>query len=133
MSARLNAAGWKLCINEEVYHVFKETWRSLWAQYVWWGYGGHYISHKHKGIIIFWRHLPPLVLVSGFFRVSNIYRKTNRKASILLPFQRAFKETAWSIGFVKSHLDRYGQSYENQKKQSSPWYTVQRYVFFKTF
>ncbi len=51
---RVGAVGWLFgTTSAELYESCRETWKSLWDQYVWYGYGGHYIVHKNKIIIPF--------------------------------------------------------------------------------
>lgn len=108
IAARIRVVGWTISINYELTHDFRKTWSELWSEYFWWGYGMHYVNHKLKGLVILWYKLPPVAFMVGFVRSISAYRITRRKIAFLLPFQRAFKESAWWSGFITGHIDRYG-------------------------
>lgn len=110
VSARLVAAGWLLSINQEVYHAFRETWKDLWKEYLWWGYGAHYVNHKHKRALTLWRVFPVVAFASGLLYSSAAYKETHRKSALFLPLHSVFKRIAWWVGFVKSHIDGHGHS-----------------------
>jgi len=106
---RIWKTGWLLATSHvRRYHRFRETWRDLWKEYSWWGYGEHYLHHKHRGLVILWQTVPIARALGGFRRASSAYKLTHRKISFLLPFQHSFKASAWWFGFLKSHLDAYG-------------------------
>jgi len=100
--------GWILSTTNAVfYEQFKETWSGLWLQYYWWGYGAHYVQHKHKHPISIVTRLPPVAFFLGIFRFFRVYKRHRKMIYSLLPFHNAFKESAWCVGFFKSHVDGY--------------------------
>jgi len=104
-------AGWLLSMSDaEFYEKFKETWRSLWRQYYWWGYGAHYVWHKHKHGISVVTRLPLVAFLIGFLRFIRVYKMQRKLAYLLLPLQNFFKETAWCFGFLNSHFEGYGHA-----------------------
>ena len=106
---RMLKNGWLLSTtNAKFYEQFKETWSSLWLQYYWWGYGAHYVQHKHKKSISVVTRLPPVAFFLGILRFFRVYRFHRKTTYLLLPLHNAFKETAWCVGFFKSHVDGYG-------------------------
>jgi len=108
LSFRMWRMGWKLCINEGIWlHVPRESWKGLWDEYWWYGYGAHFIGDKHKGLIILWQWLPPMSLALGLRNSVPVYKLTQNKLAFLMPFNYLYKNLAWLFGFVKSHLDRY--------------------------
>lgn len=109
IAAKMLKAGWSLWFNDaEFHHKFKETWKALWNQYLWYGYGAHYVSQKHKGLVLVWTRIPAVALFSGLLLSFVAYKATGRKISFLLPIQYLFKQTAWCYGFVKGHFEKYG-------------------------
>jgi len=109
LSYRIWKAGWLLATSDvELYHRFRETWRDLWKEYSWWGYGEHYLDHKHLGLVNLWQTIPIVRAVGGLRRAFSAYKLTHRKISFLLPFQHFFKASAWWFGFLKSHVNGYG-------------------------
>ena len=108
---RMREKGWLLSTtNAEFYEQFKETVSELWLQYCWWGYGAHYVHHKHKHAISVVARLLPVAFLIGIFRFFRAYRSYHKLTYLLLPFHNALKETAWCVGFIKSHVDGYGYS-----------------------
>ncbi len=114
IAAKMLKSGWSLRFSEaKFYHKFEQTWKDLWQQYFWYGYGAHYVNHKHKGLLSVWARTPPAAFCSGLLQSFAAYRFTQCKASFLLPFQKAFKQTAWCLGFIKGHLRNYTDSSAN--------------------
>jgi len=106
---RMLERGWLVSsTNAEFYEQFKETWKGIWRQYFWWGYGAHYVQHKHQRAISIFVRLPPVAFFLGGLRFFRVYHFQHKIAYLLLPFHNAFKETAWCVGFLKSHIDDYG-------------------------
>ena len=106
---RIRAAGWLLYMTQAVfYERCKETWKNLWDQYFWWGYGGHYLFHKDRRINPIYEMLPLVGFLAGLFRSFIAYKLTRRKVVFLLPLHYTFKRIAWCFGFAKGHTDGYG-------------------------
>ncbi len=111
LAAKMMKAGWELSFSEgEFFHRTKETWRDLWAQYFWYGYGSHFVSHRYKGVFPTWTRTPPVIFLLGLAHSSIAYRITRRKMCFLLPLQYVFKNTAWYLGFAKAHIESYGHT-----------------------
>lgn len=101
---RIQQKGWLLSRTEaEFYERFKESWRDLWLQYYWWGYGAHYVWHKHKRAISVIPRLPPISFLIGFVRFLFAFKLYGRAIYVLLPVQNVFKNVAWCVGFIMSH------------------------------
>jgi glycosyltransferase involved in cell wall biosynthesis len=106
---RIQKKGWLLCTTSaEFYEEFKETWRDLWRQYYWWGYGAHFVHHIHANSICIGVRLPPVAFLIGILRLFKIFKHHPKILYLLLPLHNIFKETAWCVGFVNGHLDKYG-------------------------
>jgi len=109
LSARIWYAGWKFAeTSVEYHHEDLFQWKDIWRKYLWYGYGMHYVTHKHRRLIFLWSHFPPVSFFIGVFRSVKIYKMTRSKTSFLLPIHYFFKRTAWFLGFIKSHIDGYG-------------------------
>jgi glycosyltransferase involved in cell wall biosynthesis len=105
---RVKAAGWLLYMTDVTYQDYERhglTLRGLWRKYLRRGYDMHHFSHKNEGVIELQKTLPPAAFLGGFFQSITIYKMTGLKSAFLLPIQCAFKNTAWCLGFAKSHLD----------------------------
>jgi len=106
---RLQKKGWLTAKTEaKFYERYKETLKELWSQYFWWGYGAHFVKHKHRNTVTVFTRLPLIAFLKGVLRFLIIYRRERKIMYILLPFYELFKETAWLMGFIISHLEGYG-------------------------
>ena len=106
---RIKAAGWLLYITSAIfYEKRRASWKSLWREYSWHGYGGHYLFSKNRRTINFYKMLPPIAIAVEVSRLPVAYRLTHRKVVFLLPFHYVFKRVAWFFGFVRAHFDGYG-------------------------
>jgi len=106
---RMRESGWFLSTTQaKFYEKFKDTWRSLWIQCYWWGYGAHYVHHKHKCAFPLFVRLPPVAFLLGFLKFFLIYRTHRKIEYFLIPVHNMFKEAAWLLGFTRSHVNGYG-------------------------
>ncbi len=99
---RVRAAGWSFHITQAVfYERRRQTWRTLWNEYFWLGYGGSYFFEKNRGTISINQFLPPVAIALELLRVPAAYKLTRRKVTLLLPLHYIFKRIAWYLGFMK--------------------------------
>jgi len=110
LEIRARKAGWALS-TVDVYFLDYErcglTWKQLWSRYWLRGYHTHYFLHKNSGMLKHYRMFPLAALIGGLLHAITLYKKTHQKVVFLLPIQSMFKMTAWYIGFIKSHFNRY--------------------------
>lgn len=107
---RIRAAGWLFYTMEAVFRDYERcglTWKDLWRNYSRRGYDLYYFFRKNRGIIKFYKMLPPAAFLSGLFHSLTIYKLTRQKKVFLLPLQYTFKMTAWCLGFIRAHLHPY--------------------------
>lgn len=108
---KLKKKGWLFYMTNALFcETCEQTWKDLWDQYFWWGFGGHYLFHKDRRINPVYEMVPPAGFYAGLMRSFISYRITRRKISFLMPIHGAFKRTAWFFGFIKSHLAGYGHN-----------------------
>jgi glycosyltransferase involved in cell wall biosynthesis len=108
VGARMMEKGWLMSFTTaRFYHKSGTNWRVLWGRYFWYGYGSHYVKHKHKGFIWVWTRTAPVAFLSGFLQAQRVYVMAHQKKSFLLPLQYVYKQTAWCFGFLRGHLDGY--------------------------
>ena len=109
---RMLLKGWKVTMNPEAtfYHAPKYTFRSLYRQNSWYGYGDHFISHKYEGLVNIAYKLPPIFFGWGLKLSRKAYWRYQKKKSFLIPLLCVFISVAWCTGFVKGHLQGYGHS-----------------------
>ncbi|MCW3975778.1 MAG: glycosyltransferase [Candidatus Bathyarchaeota archaeon] len=108
---RIRKTRWKISTSTaEFIHRHRRTWKSLWDECFWWGYGAHYIYHKHnygfcqRANLV---ELPPIAMIFGLKYSFRVYKAIYQKKAFLLPVQWVFKQIAWCLGFFKSHIDHH--------------------------
>ncbi len=100
---RVRRRGWKLYVTNAVfYEKRRQTWRSLWDEYFWHGYGWQSLLSKNRDMVNFSKLLPPVAVIAEIARVPKAYKLTCQKAAVLLPVHYVFKRVAWFLGFMKS-------------------------------
>ena len=105
---RLKGAGWLVTSGAQVifYEKRKNSWKTLWNQYFWYGFSMRYLFDKKR------RAVNPTSLLLQFSYSKIAYRLTKRKIAFLLPFEYWFKAMAWFFGFIKGHIGGYKQKVE---------------------
>jgi glycosyltransferase involved in cell wall biosynthesis len=100
---RVRAKGWKLYVTDAVFfEKRRDSWRSLWDEYFWHGYGWTSLLNKNRDMVNIAKLLPPIAVLVEFTRIPKAYRLTSQKAAFLLPLHYLFKRIAWFFGFLKS-------------------------------
>jgi len=110
LTTKIKSKGYLLAMTDAQFeHEFKRNLKGLWKQYSWYGYGMHYVHHKHGGIrdsmlVYFW----PVAYAWSIVRAILIFRATRNKIAFFLPSYSFFRATAWWFGFLSAHLKHYG-------------------------
>jgi hypothetical protein len=100
---RVHSVGWKLYVTDAVFvERRRDSWRSLWDEYFWHGYGFRSLLNKNRDMVNIGKMLPPIAVLAELKRVPQAYRLTGQKSAVLLPFHYVFKRVAWFLGFLKS-------------------------------
>ena len=104
---RMLRGGWKLCVTSAAfYERRRESWRELWREYFWHGYGGSSIKTEIKqSRNILYKMFPLFAILASTSQAINAYKKIYEKKVFLLPFHWFFKRTAWLIGFLKGLIN----------------------------
>jgi glycosyltransferase involved in cell wall biosynthesis len=107
---RMVESGWVISVNADAkFSAFtRESWQSLWKERMWFGYGKHFISHKHEGLHVRTPMLPPIGFVVGLKEGVRAYKLTLKTKSFLLCFYYCFSGTASWFGFLNAHFEGYG-------------------------
>jgi glycosyltransferase involved in cell wall biosynthesis len=92
LAYRLMLAGWQFFLTEDI-----------WKRHVWYGYGLHFLNHKHKEMNIYASKTNDRIIISF-----QAYRLTHRKVVFLLPVSFLFRKIALGFGFLKAHINGYG-------------------------
>ena len=108
LAIRMLAQGWNLSVSDTFfYHKPRISWKDLWNQYFWYGYGAHYVSHKHRIESIRFARPPPVALAVSIKKSVTAFKFTHKKISFLLPISFLLCSLAWWIGFTRAHLEEY--------------------------
>lgn len=100
---RVHQNGWQLHITNAVfYERRRDSWRSLWDEYFWHGFGFRSLLNKNRDMVNIGKVLPPIAVLVELTRVPKAYKLTRQKAAVLLPFHYVFKRIAWFFGFLSS-------------------------------
>ena len=106
---RMSHSGWEIVKTKEVFaESTRQSWSSLWDQYVWYGRGGHFIFHKNSNSLSLWKMTPVAGFLAGLLRFPQAYLLAKKKAVVLLPFHYTYKRIAWFFGFISAHKEGYG-------------------------
>jgi len=103
---RIRKSGWQLFVTSATFcETRRKTWRSLWKEYYWHGYGGYYLFKKNRTFIDYYKMFPPIAVLLELSKVSMAYELLKQKRVFLLPLHYVFKRAAWFLGFIKSFMD----------------------------
>lgn len=110
---RIKNRGWLFAINNKVkfYHLPRQSWVDLWNEEIWYGYGNHYIYHKHKNSLNLSRENLIISFIDGLFTAVRAYKLFYLRKSFILPILFVFQKISWWMGFIKGHINGYGHKY----------------------
>ena len=112
---RMKLKGWRFgrTPNVETLHYGISSWRYLLQKHIGWGYGRHYLSHKHR------QTMRPLVTGRTSFFLSEIIELTLLTASLskdvacfLMPLHYLVRQVGFFLGFIKAHRAGYGHQFD---------------------
>lgn len=105
---RVRQAGWLLYLGSPAvfYERHRNSLRGIWDEGFWHGYGGDSTFRKNARAFFLLKMTPLAGIVAGAWFSTIAYRLVHKKTVFLLPFQRAFKQTAWCLGFFRAQIDR---------------------------
>jgi GT2 family glycosyltransferase len=118
---RIRLAGWSIVKNPQVrlHHNSKRTAEDFLKRAQWYGYGRHFIYHKHGSIeprswIDHWKanpfckSIPVFGFLYGLKKCARAYRLEHRKVFFLMPLLLFLEKSFWWMGFIQGHLRGYG-------------------------
>jgi glycosyltransferase involved in cell wall biosynthesis len=107
LAIRMMNRGWKFSSNEPVFYDHpRGSWKEFFKKYFWYGYGGHYLSHKYPenfGFVF----LPPVAIVRSVIRTLEAFKYTHKKISVFLPLMYIVSSFGWWLGYITAHFDKY--------------------------
>jgi len=103
---RIKLAGWKIYVTMATFfEKRRNTWRHLWDEYFWHGFGFHSVLSSNKDVFKLYRFLPPVAIITELLRIPRAYKLTHKKVVFLLPLHYVFKRSAWILGYLKGSMD----------------------------
>ncbi|XES77693.1 MAG: glycosyltransferase family 2 protein [Candidatus Bathyarchaeia archaeon] len=119
---RLKKAGWTVSANPSAkyYRKFRpETWKAVWCKNLWYGYGRHFVYHKHKDQTARWELFFPLGFWTGLKSALALYKVLPEKTVFLLAPFCFFMNAAGFVGFFRADLEGYGHKQKTNKTARS--------------
>jgi glycosyltransferase involved in cell wall biosynthesis len=108
LALRMSMRGWKFAVTDTYFnHKAKNSWKALWKQNMWYGYGAHYTCHKFKMKSIKISNFPLIALLISIRKAQIAYQSTRIKSAFLLPLPYFLNSVAWWIGYIKAHFEKY--------------------------
>lgn len=112
---RMRLTDWEIGSNNgtRIYHYMRDTWRSLYKESVWWGYGTAYIASKHKTLF------PSLKRRAGFAIVDCVkltfksFRLTKDLACVMMPIHYGLRRLGFLVGHIRAHKSGYAPAPAN--------------------
>jgi len=103
---RIKKAGWIVCRSHALLYERRNIrmWKTLWDKNYRYGYDHYLLYRKNRHLFVPYRMVPPISFIAGLLDACVAFRLTRRKRVFLLPFQYAFKMTAWFCGFVARQI-----------------------------
>jgi glycosyltransferase involved in cell wall biosynthesis len=107
---RMRQSGWLVSVNVDAEFSThpRQTWREMWSESAWFGYGQHFLEHKYKGLHMRMYHIPMISLYAGLKLGLAAYSLSLKPKSFFLPWANAFIAIAWWFGFLKADFEGYG-------------------------
>ena len=106
---RMKIAGWGIGSNEEtkIYHYMRDTWRGLWKESVWWGYGTAYIASKHKSLFPSLKRRAGFAILDCFKLTFKSLKLTKDLACFIMPVHYGVRRLGFLMGHWHARNDRY--------------------------
>lgn len=105
ISCRLRRAGFKLVKLYDLlsYHFWRATWKDLWSQYFWYGYGARQLREKHKDLKFPWRMW--LVMPYSCIKMSLLtYFYFHDLGGLALGVHYFYKMISWLLGYLRRKI-----------------------------
>jgi len=99
---RMKIAGWGIGSNEEtkIYHYMRDTWRGLWKESVWWGYGTAYVASKHKPLFPSLKRRAGFAILDCAKLTFKSFKLTKDLACVFMPLHYGLRR----LGFLTGHI-----------------------------
>ena len=98
---RMRLAGWEGGSNNgtRIYHFMRDTWRGLWKESVWWGYGTYYISSKHRPFFPSMKRRAGFAILDCIKLTFKSIKLTKDLACVMMPLHYGIRR----MGFLFGH------------------------------
>jgi cellulose synthase/poly-beta-1,6-N-acetylglucosamine synthase-like glycosyltransferase len=106
---RIKVAGWEITLNPDtcIYHYMRDTWRGLWKESVWWGYGTSYVSDKHKSFFPSMKKRAGFAVLDCFKLTFKSLILTKDLGCILMPLHYGLRRMGFLMGHWYARRDKY--------------------------
>jgi len=106
---RMRIAGWKIGYNHKtrIYHHMRDTWKDLWKESVWWGYGTHYLNSKHTPFFPSLRRRAGFAVIDCIKLTFKSLKLTKDFSCVLMPLHYGFRRLGFLVGHWHAQNDGY--------------------------
>jgi len=106
---RMKIDGWGIGDNTEtrIYHFMRDTWRGLWKESVWWGYGTAYVTSKHKPFFPSLKSRTGFAILDCFKLTFKSFKLTKDLACVMMPIHYGLRRLGFLVGHFYAHRNDY--------------------------
>jgi len=106
---RMKVAGWEIGNNEEtrIYHYMRDTWRSLWKESVWWGYGTQYLTSKHRSFFPSLKRRAGFAILDCARLTFKSFKLTKDLGCVFMPLHYGLRRLGFLVGHMYARRYRY--------------------------
>lgn len=106
---RMKLEGWEIGENDaaHIYHYMRSTWRGLWKESVWWGYGTSYITSKHVTLFPSLKRRAGFAILDCFKLTFKSIKETKDLACVIMPLHYGIRRLGFLLGHWHAHNDQY--------------------------
>jgi glycosyltransferase involved in cell wall biosynthesis len=119
---RIKSKGWLLLKTDATFfEKRRKTWRDLWKEYFWQGFGACQFFYKYKNELsnaylgLKGKIFSPIFMFTQIIDSVVAYRLARKKWVFLMPFHYVFKRVAWFFGYIKFYFSI--KAHENKHNQ----------------
>jgi len=97
---RMKLEGWGIGGTKDtrIYHFMRDTWKGLWKESVWWGYGTSYVTNKHKTFFPSLKRRAGFAILDCFKLTFKSFKLTKDLGCILMPLHYGIRRLGFLVG-----------------------------------
>jgi len=106
---RMKIDGWGIGNNSgtRIYHFMRDTWKGLWKESVWWGYGTAYVSSKHETFFPSLKHRTGFAILDCVKLTFKSFKLTKDLACIMMPIHYGLRRLGFLVGHIHARRNDY--------------------------